>query len=104
MKMVIRYKDSDTQPQFVLNENGKVEEIYVEAPFILVNRTSAPTNEERLIDIEVGVTKKCSHCGEEKFIDEYHKNYKSSTGCQTICISCKKKIDQDRREEEESNA
>lgn len=98
MQMRIKYTDTETQPLFKLDDNGKVEEIILDASFIIINKSAPALNKDKVIDATVGMTKKCSICGEERRLENFHKSMNNAVGCQSICITCKKKIDHDRKQ------
>lgn len=89
MKLIVKYKDTETQPQFIINEEGKVTEIIIEAPFIIMPKSRPAKNEDKVIEAFVGLTKRCVRCGEEKPLESYHRS-RNATGVQSICIKCKK--------------
>lgn len=101
MRMVIKYTDTETQPQFIVNNEGKVTEIIIEAPFIITKRRRTTDIKEKGMDIVVGLTNICIGCGEPKRQNQFHREIKGATGVQKRCITCQKKIDKERGKKHE---
>lgn len=103
MKMRVDFTDEFAEPR-VKMENGKIESITFEAPFIVVKKTERGGYEEQTIPVVLSNTIECNYCHRQLPREAFYHSSTYKTGLKKTCIKCSRDMERNRRDRKKREA